>query len=199
MFLRRMRTCYNTDTSLIQDWHKAVKGRYAMDVLVRGKNVEITDALKDYVTKKMAKMAKLVNHHAVTAHVVLSVEKGRQIVEVTVPLEGYLLRAEEDNADMYASIDLVVDKLDRQYRKYKTRERKKLVHETNVHKSTEPTELPNVVRRKTFPVKPMTLDEALMQMDLLGHDFFAFTNAETDSINVLYRRHDGDYGLLEPL
>jgi putative sigma-54 modulation protein len=178
------------------------KGAFAMDVIVRGKNVEITDALKDYVTKKMNKMSKLVNHYtAVTAHVVLSVEKDRHIVEVTIPLEGYLLRAEQSHSDMYASIDLVVDKLDRQYRKYKTRERKKVVHEGSImHKSAESSELlPNVVRRKTFPVKPMTLDEALLQMDLLGHDFFAFTNAETDSINVLYRRYDGDYGLLEPI
>ncbi len=173
-----------------------------MDVIVRGKNVEITDALKDYVTKKMSKIAKLVNHYAdVKAHIVLSVEKDRHIVEVTIPLEGYLLRAEQSHSDMYASIDLVVDKLERQYRKYKTRERKKVTHDnTHVHKSAEPTELlSNVVRRKTFPVKPMTLDEALLQMDLLGHDFFAFTNAETDNINVLYRRHDGDYGLLEPI
>ncbi|OLZ10652.1 ribosome hibernation-promoting factor, HPF/YfiA family [Sulfobacillus thermosulfidooxidans] len=170
-----------------------------MDVIVRGKNVEITDALKDYVTKKMNKMAKFIDHQDVTAHVVLSVEKGRKIVEVTIPLEGFLLRAEESNSDMYASIDLVVDKLERQYRKYKTRERRKLIQEANLQKASEPLDLPNVVRRKTFPVKPMTLDEALLQMDLLGHDFFAFTNAETDSINVLYRRHDGDYGLLEPL
>ena len=173
-----------------------------MDVIVRGKNVEITDALRDYVTKKINKMAKLVDHYAVvTAHVVLSVEKGRHIVEVTIPLEGYLLRAEQSHSDMYASIDLVVDKLERQYRKYKTRERKKVTHESNnVPKSAEAPELlPNVVRRKTFPVKPMTLDEALLQMYLLGHDFFAFTNVETDSINVLYRRHDGDYGLLEPI
>ncbi|AUW94733.1 MAG: ribosome-associated translation inhibitor RaiA [Sulfobacillus thermosulfidooxidans] len=170
-----------------------------MEVIVRGKNVEITDALKDYVDKKLGKMDKLLHPQDVTAHVVLGVEKGRHIVEVTIPIHGMILRAEESGSDMYASIDLVTDKLERQYRKFKTREKKKIVHDAATVRTQEPQESPDLVRRKTFPVKPMTLDEALLQMDLLGHDFFAFSNAETDSINVLYRRRDGDYGLLEPV
>ncbi len=170
-----------------------------MDVIVRGKNVEITDALKDYVIKKMGKMDKLLHSQPVTVHAVLSVEKERQIIEVTIPVEGLLLRAEESNADMYASVDLVIDKLERQYRKYKTREKKKMTQEGVSLKNLVEPSAPDLVRRKNFPVKPMSVDEALMQMDLLGHDFFAFTNADTDSINVLYRRHDGNYGLLEPL
>jgi putative sigma-54 modulation protein len=181
------------------DWHKAVKGRWPMDIIVRGKNVEITDALKDYVTKKMGKMDKLLNSRPATAHAVLSVQKERQIIEVTIPIEGMLLRAEQSNPDMYASVDLVIDKLERQYRKFKTREKKKITQETPSLKSYPEAEAPDLVRRKNFPVKPMSLDEALLQMDLLGHDFFAFTNVETDSVNVLYRRHDGNYGLLEPL
>lgn len=170
-----------------------------MEVIVRGKNVEITDAMEDYVIKKLGKMDKLINSQTVTAHVVLSVEKERRIVEVTIPIQGMLLRAEESGGDMYASIDLVTDKLERQYRKFKTREKKKMLHESVAIKTPAPQESPDLVRRKTFPVKPMTLDEALLQMDLLGHDFFAFSNVETDSINVLYRRRDGDYGLLEPV
>lgn len=170
-----------------------------MEVIVRGKNVEITDAMEDYVIKKLGKMDKLLNSQTVTAHVVLNVEKERRIVEVTIPIQGMLLRAEESGGDMYASIDLVIDKLERQYRKFKTREKKKMLHESAVMRTPMPQESPDLVRRKTFPVKPMTLDEALLQMDLLGHDFFAFSNVETDSINVLYRRRDGDYGLLEPV
>ncbi len=191
--------CYNSVTSQDQDWHKAVKGRCAMEVIVRGKNVEITDAMEDYVIKKLGKMDKLLNSQTVTAHVVLSVEKERRIVEVAIPIQGMLLRAEESGGDMYASIDLVIDKLERQYRKFKTREKKKMLHESAAMRTPTPQESPDLVRRKTFPVKPMTLDEALLQMDLLGHDFFAFSNVETDSINVLYRRRDGDYGLLEPV
>lgn len=167
-----------------------------MDVIVSGKNMEVTPALKDYVTKKVGKMAKFLDHQAVTARAVLSVEKDRQIVEVTVPVEGRLLRGEEATGDMYASVDLVVDKLDRQFRKYKTRAARRPGAGT---RGEEPESAASgVVRRKQFPVKPMSLDEALLQMDLLGHDFFAFSNSESGHINVLYRRHDGDYGLLEP-
>lgn len=168
-----------------------------MEVIVRGKNFEVTDALKEHVSKKLGKMAKLFDPHPVTAHAVLSVEKDRQIVEVTLPVEGMLLRGEEATPDMYASVDLVVDKLEKQYAKFKTRiKRRHQPHE----EPREPVlnDVASVVRRKTFPAKPMLLDEALMQMDLLGHDFFVFTNGESDTINVLYRRKDGAFGLLEP-
>lgn len=167
-----------------------------MEVIVRGKNVEVTEALRDYVIKKLGKLTRFFDHQPVTAQAVLSVEKDRQIIEVTMPVEGMLLRGEEATHDLYASIDLVVDKLEKQFAKYKTRLKRHHSPETRTTHQTHST--PNLVRRKTFPVKPMSLDEALLQMDLLGHDFFAFTNAETDAINVLYRRRDGDYGLLEP-
>lgn len=167
-----------------------------MEVIVRGKNVEVTEALKDHVTRKLEKMAKFFEHQKVTAHAMLSVEKERQIVEVTVPMEGLLLRGEEATPDMYASVDHVVDKLERQLNKYRTRMRRH--HATPEAKPPREEHAPGVVRRKSFPRKPMTLDEALLQMDLLGHDFFAFASADSDTINVLYRRRDGDYGLLEP-
>lgn len=167
-----------------------------MDVIVRGKNFDVTEALKDHVTRKLSKMEKFLDHHDVTAHAMLTVEKERQIIEVTVPMGGLLLRGEEASPDMYASVDRVVDKLERQLTKYKARIKPR--HNSEVHHGFVDPDFQELVRRKTFPRKPMTVDEALMQMDLLGHDFFAFTNAESDIINVVYRRHDGRYGLLEP-
>ncbi|MCY0863985.1 MAG: ribosome-associated translation inhibitor RaiA [Sulfobacillus sp.] len=170
-----------------------------MDVIVRGKNVEVTDALKDHVTRKLSKMSKYFDHQEITAQARLSVEKDRHIVEVTVPVGGYLLRGEEAHPDMYVAVDRVVDKLERQLDKYKTRLKPRHLNDTKGMPEDSGEEGDSaLVRRKTFPRKPMTVDEAMMQMELLGHDFFAFTNAETDTINVLYRRQDGNYGLLEP-
>lgn len=177
-----------------------------MEVVVRGKNVEVTPALRDHVTRKLSKLKKFFDHQSVIATAVLSVEKERQIVEVTVPVDGgLLLRGEEATSDMYSSVDLVVDKLERQFTKFKTRIQRHHDHyhgepaqESAEMRQTSPDAPSDLVRKKTFPRKPMTLDEALLQMDLLGHDFFAFNNAETDTINVLYRRRDGKYGLLEP-
>jgi len=167
-----------------------------MDVIVRGKNFEVTEALKDHVTRKLSKMGKYFEHQEVTAHAMLTVEKERQIIEVTVPMEGLLLRGEESSSDMYASVDRVVDKLERQLTKYRARAKPR--HTTEPKTVVSHHEVQDLVRRKTFPRKPMAVDEALLQMDLLGHDFFAFTNAETEIINVVYRRQDGRYGLLEP-
>ncbi|CAB1128153.1 Ribosome hibernation promotion factor [Candidatus Hydrogenisulfobacillus filiaventi] len=175
-----------------------------MNVIVHGKNVAVTAALKDYVTRKLNKLDKFLDHHPHTAEAVLSVEKTHQIVEVTIPLEGgFILRAEESQPNMYASVDLVVEKLEKQIEKYKTRLKKRTAVAAGAEtaapaEETVPAAGPRLVRRKTFPAKPMSLDEALMQMDLLGHDFFAFWNVETESMNVLYRRRDGQYGLLEP-
>ncbi|MCY0879217.1 MAG: ribosome-associated translation inhibitor RaiA [Firmicutes bacterium] len=166
-----------------------------MDVIVRGKNVEVTEALKEHVTRKLSKMDKYFDHREVTAHARLAVEGEDHIIEVTIPLDGLILRGEETSPDMYVSVDRVVDKLERQLVKYKARVKRRHGHEAKPMNPHHPEEL---VRRKTFPSKPMTVEEALMQMDLLGHDFFAFTNAETDVINVVYRREDGGYGLLEP-
>lgn len=176
-----------------------------MEIVVHGKNVEVTSALRDHVTRKLSKLNKLLDHYNASAAAVLSVEKERQIIEVTIPLEGgMLLRGEESTPDMYTSIDRVVDKLERQFDKFKTRmHRYRPGHSGHVSappvvEPEEPASAADLVRKKTYPRKPMILDEALMQMDLLGHDFFVFSNAETDSTNVLYRRRDGTYGLLEP-
>lgn len=168
-----------------------------MEVIVRGKNVDLTGALRDYVMRKIGKLGKYFDHQTVVAEAVLSVQKDRQTVEVTVPLEGRLLRGEESTPDMYASVDLVVDKLERQINKFKT-QLKRRPHVTPERADVTPEMELGVVRRKTFPAKPMSLDEALLQMQLVSHDFFVFTNAESERINVLYRRHDGAFGLLEP-
>jgi putative sigma-54 modulation protein len=171
-----------------------------MQLNVRGKNLEVTEALRNYVHKRLGKIAKLLEGFADKADVILEVEKERHLVEVTVPLEGgFILRAETESPDMYGSIDGVVDKLERQISRFRARFRRRAGgRRTPASDGAPPLEEPVVVRRKGFSLKPMDLDEARLQMELLGHDFFLFLNAETDSVNLLYRRRDGNLGLLEP-
>lgn len=173
-----------------------------MQVHVRGKNISVTDALKDYAEKKVRKLEKYFNNYG-HAQVVLSVQKDSHKVEVTIPINGIILRGEETTGDMYASVDLVVDKLEKQVERYKgrllKREREAAGQMFNSGRTTrEEDESPKVVRTKRFAVKPMPIDEAIMQMNLLNHSFFVFRNAETEEVNVLYRRKDGNYGLIEP-
>lgn len=176
-------------------------GKPAMQFSIRGKNIEVTGALKQYVEKRVGKIEKYFGL-PLAAQVTLSVQKDRHIVEVTVPLDSVLLRGEEETDDMYSSIDLVVEKLERQIEKYKTRINRKLqVVKTKTGQAgagEADEEEPQVVKVKRFPIKPMAVDEAVMQMNLIGHDFFVFTNAETEQVNVVYRRRDGNYGLIEP-
>lgn len=177
-----------------------------MKFIVSGKNFEVTDALKDRVSKKLGKLEKFFNPDT-EAHVTMSVEKNRQIVEVTIIHNGIVFRAEVSNDDMYASIDKSVDILERQIRKNKTRLEKRL-HENafnaegvNLDQNDREVEEEHefkVVRSKKFTIKPMDIEEAILQMNLLGHEFFVFTNAETKEVNVVYRRKDGNYGLIEP-
>lgn len=185
-------------------------------VMTYGKNIEVTPALKKYVEEKVSKLGKYFNGEPQEAHVSMEVEKDRHIVEVTAYVNGFILRGEEDSNDMYASIDGVIEKLERQVRKYKTkikkkvRERKQEFKEDYKEERTEEvlgdknyyeeedSFRPKVVRTKKFAIKPMYVEEAIMQMDLLGHDFFVFSNANTDEVNVVYRRKHGDYGLIEP-
>lgn len=174
-----------------------------MKVLVRGRNVEVTDALKDYVAKRVGKLDKYLDDLE-EAQVILSVENQSHKVEVTIPLYGMIIRGEESTGDMYTSVDMVLDKLEKQIEKYKGKimRRRQQNDQKAVAEALEPEqegeEGPKVVRTKRFPVKPMAVDEAILQMDLLGHSFFVFPNAETEQINVLYRRKDGNYGLIEP-
>ncbi len=170
---------------------------------IRGKNIEVTPALRNYVEKKLGKVVK---HFETVGEisVLLTVVKGRHSVEVTLPLQGILLRGEESTMDMYASIDLVVEKLDKQIEKQRTKlarrlrmDQKQEASEMPPHFMDEEEEYP-VVKTKRFAVKPMDVQEAIMQMNLINHDFFVFRNAETEEVSVVYRRKDGQYGLIEP-
>ncbi|NLM47093.1 MAG: ribosome-associated translation inhibitor RaiA [Firmicutes bacterium] len=175
-----------------------------MKLTLHGKNVEVTEALKKYAEKKLGKIDK---YFAVDteAQVTMSVQRGMHKVEVTAVIDGLILRAEVATDDMYASLDQVVDKLERQIAKYKTRINRKArqggilkVNNDQPQPEEEEEELA-VVRTKRFLIKPMPVEEAILQMNLLGHDFYVFVNAENnDEINVVYRRKDGNYGLIEP-
>lgn len=174
---------------------------------IRGKNLELTDALKDYTTKRLSKLEKYIDD-VKEAQVALSVEGEGHKVEVTIPLNGVILRGEEASEDMYTSIDLVVEKLEKQIEKYKTRLYRsnrgagmKRAWAEEARKELEANEGLDsfkVVRTKRFALKPMDEEEAIMQMNLLGHTFFVFFNSATDEVNVVYRRKDGNYGLIEP-
>lgn len=175
---------------------------------IRGQNIEVTEALKDYVEKKLSKLERYFETPpASEVKVTLNVIKGLQTLEVTIPLTGVVLRAEEKNSDMYASIDLVTDKLERQIRKHKTKLNRKIRQEGGlqdvlrvdssvlVDEEDEDFEL---VKTKSFMMKPMDIDEAILQMNMVGHSFFVFSNMETEQVNVVYKRDDGKYGLIEP-
>lgn len=175
-----------------------------MQMIVKGRRMEVTPAIRDYAEEKIGRVAKILDSMLMSAEVELyternrSIEKG-QVAEVTVYTKGPVIRAKEAASDMYAAIDLVSEKLERQVRKYKT----KIVDR---HKSgpapvpapplVEEANEPSIVKTKQVESKPMSTDEAILQMELLGHDFFVFRSEDTEGTNVLYRRHDGDYGLI---
>jgi len=163
----------------------------------------VTPALSEYVENKVSRLEKF---DLLTAsdecRVTLRVTKKRHTAEMTIPTPGAIFRAEESTEDMYASVDLVIDKLNRQIRKYKnrleTRNRQLLTSPPEAF-AEEPAEAQeSVVRIKRFEYKPMSVDEAILQMDLLGHNFFVFSNAETNQVSVVYKRNDGGFGLIEP-
>lgn len=178
---------------------------------VRGENIEVTKAIRDYAEKKVGKLVRFFDDAPdATAYVNLKVYPDKTAkAEVTIPLSFLVLRAEETTADLYASIDLVVDKLERQIRKYKTKIHRKsrdkgfdgivdLSAFAEEVKDIQPEESElNIVRSKRVNLKPMDSEEAVLQMNMLGHDFFIYTDAETDEINIVYRRKDGRYGLIE--
>lgn len=171
-----------------------------MRVNVRGKNIEVTDALRSYVEKRLGKLEKYLSNYG-DAQVTLMVEKDAHRVEVTIPVNGIVLRGEETTHDMYASIDLVIDKLEKQMERFKGRLNRRLrgtVEQQGQAAGNEADEPLEVVRVKRFAVKPMEVEEAIMQMNLVGHSFFVFANAETQKVNVVYKRKKGDYGLIEP-
>lgn len=177
---------------------------------IRGENIEVTPAIRDYVINKVQKIEKFFNEGVnASANVNLKVYNDKKTkVEVTIPLKNLTLRAEERHEDMYAGIDLIVDKLERQIRKHKTKVNRKLRDCEGVGVYFANNVAPNnndsskdedfeIVRTKQFDLKPMDEDEAILQMNLLGHDFYVYTDAETNNTNIVYRRKDGKYGLIE--
>jgi putative sigma-54 modulation protein len=171
---------------------------------VKGKNVEVTDSLKDYALQKLGKLDKHLND-AARLELELQVEKNpsisaNQVAEATVWTKGPILRARESSTDMKASIDQLVDKLERQATRYREKRRRGpgKGHAAPTHRVAAEDGGPLIVKTKQFPVKPMNPEEAVLQLELVGHDFFVFQNAETVEVNVVYRRRDGDYGLIEP-
>ena len=175
-----------------------------MEVQVRGRNIQVTPALKDYVEKRLSKLDKYVdNYNFGEAQVTMKVEKESHRVEVTIPVSGMILRGEETTGDMYGSIDLVVEKLEKQVNKYKGRlsKRGRVFNDLPVISEVQtPVEddAPRILRNKRFNMKPMSAEEAVLQMNMLGHSFFVFSNADNDRANVVYKRKDGNYGLIEP-
>ena len=167
-----------------------------MKVTVIAKNIELTPALKEMVEKKISKLEKYFGPN-VEARATLSVQKNRQRVEVTIPFNGVILRGEEVTDDMYKSIDLVEEKLVRQIRKQRTKLSRK---NNSVEFKNEDTDedTSRIVKTKSFNVKPMSADEAVLQMELLGHSFFVYQDADTNNVSVVYKRKDGNYGLIEP-
>ena len=172
-----------------------------MKLTVRGNKLEVTDSIRNYVEEKLGKLHKYFEEaDEINANVLFRIQGKNQIVEVTVPIKKYILRAEEANEDLYASIDLVVEKLERQIRKNKTRIKERKVKDIpviNFEAIIEEEPKTTIVKRKSVEMKPMDEEEAVLQMELLGHEFFVFQDIDTDSISVLYKRKDGNYGIIE--
>ena len=174
-----------------------------MKITLRGKNIEITEAIEEKVSEKLSKLDKyFIVSENVEAKVLVRTYPYGQKIEVTIPTEYVLLRAEVVDQDLYNAIDLVIDKLEGQIRKYKTRLNRKSKDNKLAFNlvSIEPLEEEEedvLVKTKTITPKPMDMEEAIMQMELIGHSFFVYRDTETDAISIVYRRNDGDYGLIE--
>ena len=169
---------------------------------IRGKKLEVTPSLKSYIEEKIGRLDKYFeNPDNIEATVLIKVSGINQVVEVTINTHGLILRGEESNKDLYASIDFVTDKIERQIRKNKTKIHKKISKDTirdfKVIESEVTEDKKDVVKRKIVEMKPMSEEEASLQMDLLDHDFFVYKDADTGSINIVYKRKDGNYGVLE--
>ncbi|HCL02933.1 MAG TPA: ribosome-associated translation inhibitor RaiA [Lachnoclostridium phytofermentans] len=176
-----------------------------MRYIISGKNIDVTEGLKSAIYEKIGKLEKFFNPEA-EIHVTLSVEKDRQKIEVTIPMKGNIVRAEQVSNDMYASIDLVEEVIERQLKKYKSKLKDMNQSAASFNPSFfddvvseigEEDEI-NITRVKRFAMKPMDAEEACVQMELLGHNFYVFRNAETDEVNVVYKRKGNSYGLIEP-
>lgn len=170
-----------------------------MEVLVRGNKIDITDAMKDYVKEKLSKLDKYTLDDT-TATVLVKIRNYSQKVEVTIPLKTLMLRAEDESQDFYSAVDLVVNKLERQIRKNKSKLKKREksgIKEFNIDDITDNGEDKLVIKRKKIDIKPMNLDEAILQMELLGHNFYMYKDSDIGRIALVYKRNDGGYGVIE--
>ncbi len=177
-------------------------GDKSMKVIITGRNIELTDGIKGAVEEKLEKLDKYFNKET-EAHVTLSVEKERQKAEVTIPMKGHVVRAEQVSNDMYVSIDLVEEVIERQLKKYRNKlvtkqQTAAYLNDDFVNADDADEDDVKIIKTKRFGIKPMYPEDACIQMELLGHDFFVFMNAETDEVNVVYKRKGNTYGLIEP-
>ena len=172
-----------------------------LDILFR--NIESTDALKNYVEKKVKKFSKIIGDD-IEVKVTLSTEKFNQIAEVIINVKGIIIKGEETSHDMHSAIDLVVDKVERQIKKYreklktKKHDSKDSISYSMKIISQEEADTPRIIKTEKFFIKPLSVEEAVMQLELLNQEFLVFRNSETDEINVVYKRKDGNYGWIEP-
>lgn len=167
---------------------------------IHGKNIEVTDAIKGHIESKIGRIEKYFKNTDLTANVNVRVRGKDQIVEVTIPTDRVTLRAEDTHSDLYAAIDLVIEKLERQIRKNKSKAKKSLkqvvvFNDFDVDATEDVDD--SIVKRKTIDTKPMSEEEAILQMELIGHDFFLFKNDKTGELCVVYKRKDSGYGILE--
>ena len=179
-----------------------MKGMRDMKFIIVGKNIEVTEGLRSAVEDKIGKLEKYFTDDT-EVHVTLSVEKDRQKIEVTIPVKGNIIRSEQVSSDMYVSIDLVEEIIERQLKKYKNKlidkkQASSYFKQEFVEKDYMEDEEVQIIRTKKFDIKPMYPEDACVQMELLGHSFFVFRNAETDQVNVVYKRKGNTYGLIEP-
>ncbi|MBP5745749.1 MAG: ribosome-associated translation inhibitor RaiA [Lachnospiraceae bacterium] len=173
-----------------------------MKFIISGKNIDITEGLKSAIEDKIGKLEKYFTPDT-EVHVTLSVEKERQKIEVTIPVKGTVIRSEQVSNDMYVSIDLVEEIIERQLKKYKNKliekqQNKDYFRQEFIEKDFVDEEEIQIVRSKKFDIKPMYAEDACIQMELTGHNFFVFVNAETGQVNVVYKRKGNTYGLIEP-
>ena len=172
-----------------------------MEIVIRGDKIKVTQAINDYLRDKLSKLEKYIeDYDNVRATVVVKVKNHEQKVEVTIPLKKFILRAEESKEDLYAAIDVVVDKIERQIRKNKTKLQSKKIKERDIaidYVEDIDDEDNKVVKRKTIEVKPMSEEEAIIQMELLGHSVYLFKDATSSKPTLVYKREDGNYGVIE--
>lgn len=174
-----------------------------MEIIIHGDKLKITDAMKDYIEEKLEKLNKyLENSDNVRATVIVKVKNHEQRVEITIPLKAFILRSEEAKDDFYAAVDKTIDKLERQIRKNKTRIMSKQI-KTNrdfvvsAFSDEDASDDKRILKRKKVEVKPMNEEEAILQMELLGHQFYMYKDSETNQVAVVYKRADGNYGIIE--